>query len=366
MSTAFDPIEVGNQKLTNRIVMSPMTRSRAYGPENSVTDDTATYYRQRAEAGLIVTEGIQPSVVGQGYPHTPGLHSAVQVEAWRRVTDAVHAEGGVIFAQLMHTGRIGHPDSYPSPQTPVGPSPVRAAGQIFTVRGRQDFVVPRELTSAEVEQTISDFVDAARNAVAAGFDGVEVHGANGYLLHQFLSTNANQRSDEWGGSPARRARLVIETTQAIAAAIGPDRTGLRLSPANPLNDIVEDDHRDTYPLVLNALDALGLAYLHVLETQDPEFTPLLRQAWSGPFMLNPATPGGHTGPEHLRLLDNGAADLISFGKLFIANPDLPTRMQAGAPLATPDMTKAYGGDHRGYTDYPTYSQTVATSETGVP
>lgn len=363
MPTAFEAIELQDRKLKNRIVMSPMTRSRAYGPDTTPTDDVATYYAQRAGAGLIVTEGTQPNVVGQGYPNTPGLHSNVQVEAWRKVTDAVHAAGGVIFAQLMHTGRVGHPSTYAGPRTPVGPSAVQADGQIFTTEGMQDFVVPRELASAEVEETIGDFAAAARNAIAAGFDGVELHGANGYLLHQFLSANANQRTDHWGGTPANRARLVIEATRGVADAIGPERTALRLSPANPFNDIVEDDYRTTYPLVLKALDDLGLAYLHVMESRDAEFTPVLRQAWSGTFMLNPATPGGRTGPEHLALVEEGAADLVSFGQLFIANPDLPERLLLGTRLADPDMTKAYGGDHRGYTDYPTLAETAVPAAT---
>lgn len=361
MPSAFDPIQIGNRTLKNRIAMSPMTRSRAYGPDSSPTDDMVTYYSQRAGAGLIVTEGTQPSVVGQGYPNTPGLHSEAQVSAWRRVTEAVHAEDGVIFAQLMHTGRIGHPSIYAHPQQPAGPSAVRAAGRVFTTTGMQDFVVPHELTAAEIEQTILDFVSAARNAIRAGFDGVELHGANGYLLHQFLSTNANQRTDRWGGSAANRVRMIVETTRAVAEAIGPVRTALRVSPANSLNDITEDDHRETYPLALSALNEVGLAYLHVLESRDPEFTPILRQAWSGVFMLNPATPGARTGPEHLALIETGAADLISFGQLFIANPDLPERLRIGAPLAMPDMTKAYGGDSHGYTDYPTMHEPAPTS-----
>jgi N-ethylmaleimide reductase len=361
MPSAFSPIQVGNRTLKSRIVMSPMTRNRAYGPDSSPTDDMVAYYSQRAGAGLIVTEGTQPSVVGQGYPNTPGLHSETQVRAWRRVTDAVHAEDGVIFAQLMHTGRVGHPSTYAHPQTPVGPSAVRAAGKIFTAAGMQDFVVPRALTSPEIEQTVGDFAAAARNAVSAGFDGVELHGANGYLLHQFLSTNANQRTDRWGGSPLNRVSMVVETTRAVADAIGASRTALRLSPANSLNDIVEDDYRDTYPLVLSALDNLGLAYLHVLESRDPEFTPVLREGWSGVFMLNPATPASHTGPEHLALIETGAADLVSFGRLFIANPDLPERLMLGAQLATPDMTKAYGGDSHGYTDYPIMHEAALAS-----
>ncbi len=362
MTTAFDPIDVGTRTLDNRVAMAPMTRSRAFGPHNSPTPDMAAYYAQRAGAGLIVTEGIQPSPIGQGYPATPGLHADVQVRAWRHVTDAVHARGGTIFAQLMHTGRVGHPSTFPSPQRPVGPSPVRAAGRIFTVDGRQDFVVPRALTAAEIDATITDFASAARNAMAAGFDGVELHGANGYLLHQFLSSNANRRTDRWGGPPENRARAVVDAVRAVAAAVGAEHTALRISPANPLNDIVEDDYERTYPLVLDALDDLGLAYLHVLESTAPEFTPVLRRAWSGPFMLNPATPGGNTGPEHLGLVDSGAADLVSFGQLFIANPDLPARLRSRAPLALPDMSKAYGGDHRGYTDYPAMADAALASD----
>lgn len=356
MTTAFQSIRVGRTELRNRIVMSPMTRSRAYGPGQSPTPLMGTYYAQRADAGLIVSEGIQPSAAGQGYPDTPGLHTAEQVRAWRTVTDAVHEKGGVIYAQLMHTGRIGHPANSPTSATPVGPSPVRAAGQIFTKAGLQDFVVPEPLNAQQIRETIEDFTWAAANAIEAGFDGVELHGANGYLLHQFLATNANQRNDDWGGSAENRARLVIEVTRAVAATIGADRTALRISPANPLGDIEEADFTTTYPLVLEALNPLGLAYLHVLESRAPEFTPALRAAWDGVLMLNPATPGGRTGPEQLALIENGTADLLSFGQLFIANPDLPTRLARGLDLSSPDMTKAYGGDERGYTDYPALAE----------
>jgi N-ethylmaleimide reductase len=356
MNNPFEPVKVGTVELKNRIVMSPMTRSRAYGPDASPTAMMAEYYAQRAGAGLIVTEGTQPNVIGQGYPNTPGLHSRTQIDAWRRVTDAVHANDGVIFAQLMHTGRIGHPANYATPATPVGASPIRAAGQIFTAQGLQDYVEPVPLSGEQIRRTVEDFAAAAAGAIEAGFDGVELHGANGYLLHQFLSTNANQRSDGWGGSPANRIRLTVDTTSAVADAIGADRTALRISPANPLGDIVEDDYTVTYPMLLDSLNGLGLAYLHVLESRDPAFTATLRRAWSGTLMLNPATPGSRTGPEQLKLLENGAADLLSFGQLFIANPDLPERLATGAPLALPDMTKAYGGGAEGYTDYPTLAQ----------
>jgi N-ethylmaleimide reductase len=217
---AFTPGRVGRHELRNRIVMSPMTRSRAFGPDLAPTDMTATYYAQRAGAGLIITGGIQPNAVGQGYPNTPGLHTDAQIAGWRGVTDAVHAEGGVVYAQLMHTGRIGHPANYRTSHHPVGPSPVRARGRIFTQEGLQDLVLPRELGTEEIEQTIRDFAAAAENAVTAGFGGVELHGANGCLIHQFLSTNANLRTDEWGSSsPRDRARFALETASAVAEVV---------------------------------------------------------------------------------------------------------------------------------------------------
>ncbi|ROO87293.1 N-ethylmaleimide reductase [Actinocorallia herbida] len=352
MTTAFDPFDLSGLPLANRIAMAPMTRSRAHGPSGSPTDLTARYYAQRATAGLIITEGIQPSAVGQGYPNTPGLHTEQQIAAWRTVTDAVHAEGGVIFAQLMHTGRVGHPSLLPDGLTPVGASPVAAAGQVYTADGPRDFVTPRELTDTEITATIADFAAAARSAVAAGFDGAEVHGANGYLLHQFLSTNANRRTDRWGGSSANRIRLTVETTLAVADAIGAHRTGLRISPANAFNDITEDDHRSTYQALIDALDPSGLAYLHISEAGDRDLTLELRKRWNGALILNPHTPGTITGPDQLALITDGTTDLISFGGLFLANPDLPARLAAGGPYTAPDPATFYGGDHRGYTDYP--------------
>ncbi|MBC6458973.1 alkene reductase [Actinomadura sp. HBU206391] len=353
MTTAFEPVTVGRYTTRNRLVMAPMTRNRAYGPGAGPTELMATYYGQRASAGLIITEGTQPSPVGQGYPNTPGLHTAEQVEAWRRVTAAVHRQGGLIFAQLMHTGRIGHPSLYEEELTPVGASPVKAAGTVFTMKGPKEFVTPLPLDSAGITETVDDFVSSARNAIEAGFDGVELHGANGYLLHQFLSTNANRRDDEWGGSIEGRIRLTVEVTRAVADAVGADRVGLRISPANPFNDIVEDDHRDTYLALVDVLNRLGPAYLHIAEGPDTEFTGLLRERWGGTLILNPFTPGGYTGPEALKLIETGEADLVSFGALFMANPDLPRRLRAGGPFNTPDYTKAYGGEHDGYTDYPT-------------
>jgi N-ethylmaleimide reductase len=353
MTSAFDGTTIGRYPTRNRVVMAPMTRSRAYGPGGSPTELMATYYGQRAGAGLIITEGTQPSRVGQGYLNTPGLHTAEQVAAWQPVTAAVHERGGLIFAQLMHTGRIGHPSLHGA--TPVGASPVAAAGQVFTADGPRDLVTPEPLDADGIAATIADFAGSARNAIAAGFDGVELHGANGYLLHQFLSTNANRRDDDWGGTVEGRIRLTVEVAQAVAAEIGADRLGLRISPSNPFNDIAEDDHRETYLALVDALAPLGLAYLHVAEGPDTEFTPVLRERWAGTLILNPYTPGGWTGPEALKRIENGDADLVSYGALFLANPDLPERLAAGGPFNSPDYGKAYGGDHAGYTDYPVLS-----------
>ncbi|MEU5865405.1 alkene reductase [Nonomuraea sp. NPDC047529] len=350
MSITFDPIAVGGTKLANRVVMAPMTRSRAR--DGLVTDLTARYYAQRASAGLIVTEGVQPSVVGQGYPFTPGLHSAAQVAAWREVTGAVHAAGGKIFAQLLHTGRIGHPVLLPEGLVPVAPSPVAARGQLFTPDGVKDFVTPRELTEAEIEQTVADFASAARNAVEAGFDGVELHGANGYLIHQFLAPGTNLRTDGWGGSTPGRARFAVEAVSAVADAIGGDRTALRISPGKPDNDMREPDPGPVYEELLRRTSGLGLAYLHVMEAGDRELTRALRRRFAGPLVLNPHTGDRPTGPEDLALIDDGTADLIAFGRLFLANPDLPRRLATGAPLNAPDPATFYGGAAEGYTDYP--------------
>ncbi|MFD0200926.1 MULTISPECIES: alkene reductase [Saccharothrix] len=350
MGTAFEPLDLAGTELPNRVVMSPMTRSRAY--DTVPTPLMAEYYAQRAGAGLIISEGIQPSVVGQGYPHTPGLHSDEQVEGWRGVTDAVHAAGGRIFAQLMHTGRIGHPDVLPGDLHPVGVSPVRAAGQLFTGKGMQDYVTPRVLTHAEIESTIADFATAARNAVEAGFDGIELHGANGYLLHQFLADNTNLRDDQWGGSIENRIRFVVEVVRATSEAIGAHRVGLRISPAGTYNDMAEETHDELYPALVDAIDPFGLAYLHIGEQGERALTLELRKRFSGTLILNPFTPEGSTGPEHLALVDDGTADAISFGALFLANPDLPVRLANGGPFNTPDPSSFYMGSEKGYTDYP--------------
>ncbi|MFD6225781.1 alkene reductase [Streptomyces sp. NPDC060232] len=353
MTSAFDPVRMAGATLSNRIALAPMTRSRA-GEGGIATPLVAEYYTQRASAGLIISEGVQPSVVGQGYPFTPGLHSAEQVAAWREVTDSVHAAGGRIFAQLMHSGRIGHPSLLPDGLVPVAPSAVTPEGQLFTGEGMKDFVTPRELTGDEVRATIADYAEAARNAIEAGFDGVELHGANGYLIHQFLAPGSNLRSDEWGGPAENRIRFAVEVVKAVAAAIGADRTALRVSPGNPYNDISEPDPQPVYEALVKEIDGLGLAYLHVLEyaPEVRETTLALRKQFSGLLVLNPATEGP-TDHRALALVEDGTADLVAFGALFLANPDLPDRLRTEGPYNTPDPSTFFGGDARGYTDYPT-------------
>jgi N-ethylmaleimide reductase len=349
----FAPYVFAGHSLRNRIVMSPMTRSRAPEPARTATPSMATYYAQRASAGLIITEGTSPSEEGHGYTNTPGIHSAEQTESWKAVTTAVHAEGGTIFSQLMHAGRIGHPDIRPDGLPPIGPSAVTPAGQTYTHSGMQDYVEPRAYSEAEIEQAVADFASAARNAVEAGFDGVELHGASGYLIHQFLSPHTNRRTDRWGGTVENRIRFAVEVATAVSAAIGADRVGFRISPGIALNDINEGtDLSETYLALVARLADLGLAYLHEMESAGRALTDEIRAAWPGTFILNPNTYPRPTGPDELRLIEDGTTDLMSFGAAFIANPDLPERLQNGTALAEPDPATMYGGGDAGYIDYP--------------
>nr|WP_221471471.1 alkene reductase [Amycolatopsis umgeniensis] len=344
----------GKLDLPNRLVMAPMTRSRAH--DGLVTELTAEYYAQRAAAGLIISEATQISEIGQGYIQTPGLHSAEQVEAWRVVTDAVHAGGGRIVAQLVHCGRIGHPSLYPDAGLPLGPSPIASGEQLFTPDGMLDHPTPREMTPDDIGRTVADFAAAARNAIEAGFDGVELHAANGFLLHQFLADGTNKRSDGYGGSIAGRTRLTLEVARAVSDAIGPDRVGIRLSPGVTYNGMAESDTAELYTALVAALAPLSLAYLHVAEFLTRDITRLIRAQWPGALILNPhptadSFPGtAEIGAEALR---DGVADAISLAELWLANPDLPARIQTGGPYAEADKATFYGGDHRGYTDYPT-------------
>jgi N-ethylmaleimide reductase len=345
----FAPYLLGDLELTNRFVMAPMTRNRA-GEGTAPTALNAEYYAQRAGAGLIITEGTQPAAVGQGYPNTPGLHTDEQVAGWRLVADAVHAAGGRIVAQLMHTGRIGHPSI--TGLQPVGPSAVTPAGQVFTPEGMQDMVEPRALETEGLAGVVADFVDASRRAVEAGLDGVELHAANGYLLHQFLADNSNVRTDAYGGSPENRARFVIEVATAVAAEIGAGRVGLRVSPGHGFNDISETEIEATYEALVTGLEPLGLLYLHIAEDPGTTYGDALRKLFSGPVIRST----GFAGPSDLataqEVVDSGAGDLFAIGRGFLANPDLVARLQAGAPLNEPDQPTFYGGGAEGYTDYP--------------
>lgn len=361
MSTLFDPVTIGGLQLPNRLVMAPMTRNRAT-PEGLVTELTAEYYAQRASAGLIISEGIQPSVIGQGYFLTPGLHNAEQTDAWRQVTDAVHRAGGRIFAQINHCGRIGHPALYPDNALPLAPSAVMSGEQLFTPDGMLDHPTPQEMTTEDITTTITDFTAAARNAIAAGFDGVELHGANGYLLHQFLADNTNLRTDSYGGSVANRIRFVTEVVAAVSDAIGADRTGIRLSPGNPFNHMVEADPAPLYVELLAKLAEQDIAYVHIVEGGDRELTTKLRAAWPGSLILNPhRTPDAFPATVEAaeEALESGVTDAVALGALWLANPDLDARIKAGGPYNAADQATFYGGDSTGYTDYPTLDKVTS-------
>jgi N-ethylmaleimide reductase len=345
-SILFSATRLGDIALANRVVMAPMTRSRA--PSNVPTELMATYYAQRASAGLIVTEGVSPSADGLGYITIPGLFDQAQVDGWRGVTEAVHAKGGRIVAQLMHTGRIAHSDNMGGLPV-VGPSAVAAAGQMFTAEGMKPHPVPEELTEAGIERIIADFASASRNAIAAGFDGVEIHGANGYLPTQFLAPNANRRTDGWGGSAENRSRFVLAVLDASVDAIGGGRVGLRLSPGNPYNDIADPAVEETYTHLFAALGKRDFAYLHLLGPKLDFDVPELAKRLSGAkLMLN----GGYDRDRAETDLAAGRAEAISFGSSFLANPDLPDRLRRRAPLNPPDTSTFYGGDAKGYIDYP--------------
>ncbi|MBC9714783.1 alkene reductase [Streptomyces sp. TRM66268-LWL] len=351
LNSLWTPTTVGALSLPHRLVMAPMTRDRST-PEGVPTELNAEYYAQRASHALIITEGTQPSADGQGYPLTPGIHDDAQIAGWRKVTDAVHAAGGKIVIQLMHTGRIAHPDNTPHGRQPVAPSAIKPQGEMFTASGLQDMPTPRALTTQEVMATVDDFRRAAAAAVAAGADGVEIHGANGYLVHQFLSDNTNHRTDGYGGSIEGRIRFAVEVAAAVADEIGAERTGIRISPGNTYNDIAESDTTELYPALLDALRPLGLAYLHMLHLGDEKILDTVRAKWPSTLILNRA---GAELPARAEDIAAGTADLVSVGALSLANPDLVERVRAGAPLNTPDPATFYGGGAAGYTDYPAHT-----------
>ena len=354
VTSLFEPIEVGKLTLSNRVVMAPLTRNRA--GEGQVPRDIAVeYYGQRAGVGLIITEGTQPSAVGQGCLDTPGIHTEAQIQGWRAVADAVHARDGHIFVQLMHAGRIGHPDNAPEPEL-VAPSAIAAPGQMVTPTGEQDQPVPRALETDEIAGVVAEFVHAAKSAVEAGLDGVEVHAANGYLVHQFLAPTSNVRTDGYGGSPENRARFAIEVVTAVAEAIGPERVGIRISPSHNIQGAVEDDAAETtttYRALVDAIAPLGLAYLSYLADPRAELTRDLRTRFGGPVIGNTGFSSVTTQDSAQEILDDGLADLVAVGRLVIANPDLVERWKTGAELNEPDSATFYGGGAEGYTDYPT-------------
>jgi N-ethylmaleimide reductase len=352
----FSPLRLGPLALPNRIVMAPMTRNRA-GPGDAPTALNATYYAQRAGAGLIVAEAAQVSPQGLGYPHTPGIYSDEQIAGWKLVTDTVHAAGGRIFLQLWHVGRISHPSLQPGGALPVAPSAIAPAGQAWTLDGMKPYVTPRALETAEIPEIVAQYRQAAANAKAAGFDGVEVHAAHGYLLDQFLRDKTNHRTDKYGGSAENRARLVVEVMEAVAGVWGGDRTGVHLSPTNlAFNDISDSDPAQTFSTAVRALDRLGLAYLHLVEPgpADPVGpgprlnAAFFRPLWRSTLVVNKAYDLDRANA----MLRSGAADLVSFATLFIANPDLPKRFRRGAPFNPPERKTYYGGGAGGYTDYP--------------
>ncbi|MFD0304315.1 alkene reductase [Streptomyces sp. NPDC127119] len=353
MTSLFQRYDLGALTLPNRVVMAPMTRVRA-AAGGLATPSMATYYAQRASAGLIVTEGVQPSLIGQSNPGTPGLHTDEQQASWRPVTDAVHANGGRIFAQLMHGGRVSHPDTTGS--RPVGPSAVAAVGEVFTPTGPQPAPVPRALETSEIPEHARSYGDAARRAVDAGFDGVELHGANGYLISQFLSTNANLRTDGYGGSVAHRIRFAVEAVSEAVEAVGAARTGIRLSPGGTFWGVEETQVIDLYTALLGELARLDVAYVHIEATAEEEVLVALRRAWPGTLVMNPVLPMGpkQTGRSDADHWLGLGADLISFGRAFIANPDLVERLRTGVPIAPVDEATYYQGGDAGYLTYPAH------------
>jgi N-ethylmaleimide reductase len=352
----FSAYILGSLHLKNRMVMAPLTRSRA--EEGNVPSSmAATYYSQRAGAGLIITEATQAGEGGQGYISTPGIHSQAQVQAWKKVTDTVHAAGGLIFVQLWHVGRISHPD-FRGGALPVAPSALAPRGvQTYTAQGLKDIPTPRALETSEIAGIIEEFRQAATNAKAAGFDGVEVHGANGYLLDQFLEDGTNQRTDQYGGSLENRARLLFEVVDAVSKVWGSDRVGVRLSPGGTFNDMCDCHPQETFGYVVRALAARNLAYLHLIEPspqQGERPIPDLSAKFFRP--LYPRTmivAGGYTLERANAVLQAGLADLVAFGQLFLANPDLVDRFKSSGPLNKPDPSTFYGGGAEGYIDYPT-------------
>jgi N-ethylmaleimide reductase len=344
----FSSYRLGEIELKNRMVMAPMTRSRAL--EGNVPNPMAeTYYVQRAGAGLIVTEATQVSAQGVGYIRTPGIHSPEQIAGWKKITNAVHRAGGKIFLQLWHVGRISHPDFH-NGALPVAPSAIAADGEVFTFQGPKKMVTPRALELSEIPGIVEQFRRGAENAMAAGFHGVEIHGANGYLLDQFTRDGTNRRADRYGGNIENRVRLPLEVTQAVVSVWGKERVGYRISPTGAFNSMSDSNPRATFSHLTRELSTLGIGYLHVVDPANAadRVAPALRKLFNGTFIVN----GGYDSASADAAIANGEADLVAFGVPFLANPDLPLRFQTGATLNAPDQATFYTGEAKGYTDYP--------------
>ena len=367
MTSLFDPIKIGDIQLANRVAMAPLTRNRS--PKAVPNDLNVTYYEQRASAGLIITEGTPVTQQGQGYADVPGLYLSQAADGWKKVTSAVHAKGGKIVTQLWHVGRVSHVSLQPNGAAPVAPSAISAGAKTYILDDNgngafADTSEPRALETAEIAAIVDDYRKAARTAIDSGFDGVEIHGANGYLIDQFLKTGANQRTDEYGGSIANRARFLLEVVDAVAKEIGSGRTGLRLSPTTPANGISDSDPQPLFTYVAEQLATRGLSFIHVIEGATggernfqyegtsfdyDAFRNAYRNAGgTGGWMLN----NGYDREGAIEAIETGRADLVSFGRLFIANPDLVARLEHGVALNDPDRTTFYGGGAKGYTDYP--------------
>lgn len=349
MTTIMSPIRVGMMQLPHRMAMAPMTRSRAMA-DGTPGDLAAEYYSQRAGVGLLISEGTQPSPDGQGYLNTPGIHCDAHVSGWRKVTTAVHRAGGRLFMQLLHVGRMSHPANTPHHRQAMAPSAIAPDAEMFTPGGLRPVPQPRALTRLEISSIIDEFVAGARLAMKAGADGVEIHGANGYLIQQFFAPNANRRHDAYGGSVDNRARFALEVTRAVAAAIGPDRTAIRFSPGSTYADIDEGpEGPELYRRLFAALDPLGLAYLHLVHLGDEERLAEVRRAWTGTLIVNRAGAGRERIGSDVAA---GLADMESFGEMVLANPDFVNRVRLGAPFNPPRKDLYYGGGAEGYTDYP--------------
>lgn len=369
MTTLFDPLSLGDLTLKNRIIMAPLTRMRSKQPGNIPYALNAEYYAQRATAGLIISEATQISQQGQGYPATPGIHSPEQVEGWKLVTDAVHDQGGTIFLQLWHVGRISHSSHQPGGSLPVAPSAIKPSGKVFTADWKQaDYETPHALTIEEIKTILEDYKKAAQNAKDAGFDGVEVHGANGYLLDQFLQDSSNKRADIYGGSIENRTRFLLEAVDIAISVWGKGRVGVRLSPYGTFNDMSDSDPVALFSYVMKELSNRGVAYAHVIEPRAtsaggsdavakdmPSTSELFKKSFNGIFI----SAGGYTPETAKETVEGGVADAVAFGRLYIANPDLPERIKAGSELNPYNRTTFYGGAEKGYTDYPFMKEKAA-------